>query len=366
MKKTNYKILMVSSIHHWNDPRIFFKETMSLAKYYSVSLMAVARRQYFMVQDIPVTGLPFPNTILVRIYSQFRILFTGLKDYSIVHIHDPELLWIGFVLMFCGKKVVYDMHENVAWVLKRKGRLFGFIGTFLHCLEKGAVRWFAGFIIAEKSYAQQFIKREKLCLVRNFTLINPKPKSGMNISPFTILYTGKLSLIRGTVDLIQAVRMVRKKGYDVKLTLVGTTRDSVLYAQLDSWKKQFPWLEWTGWLPFDQMEPWIIDATIGVTPLHSEPNYRWSFPTKIFDYMNWGLPYLYSDLPINRRFFNQDKGGIEFQSGNIGDLAEKIIYLIKHPQLLKKLAEKSRKNVHQFSWESEEKKLIQLYKSILS
>ncbi len=365
-RKSNCKILVASSVHQWNDPRVFYKETLSLAKYYSVSLIAVAKQSAFMAEGVPVEGLPLPRFAGRRLRNHLRILSKGLKGFDVIHIHDPELLWVGLIFTFLNRRVVYDRHEDVYSVLKRKGRAARIVGKWFYGLERICVHRFSGFIIAEASYRRHFNQRSKLCLVRNYTLVNPEPLSSANCSPFTVLYVGKLSEVRGTIDVVRAVQKVREKGVDLRLTLVGTTRDARLQAQLASWKEEYFWLEWTGWLAFKDMEPWIKNASLGVVPLHPEPNYLWSFPTKIFDYMNWGLPYIYADLPINHRFFGPHKGGVEFQAGNIDDLAEKIYDLCKHPERVKELASKARESVHRFSWVLEERKLLQLYRSLLS
>ncbi|RMF09017.1 MAG: glycosyltransferase, partial [Candidatus Neomarinimicrobiota bacterium] len=317
-KPSDHTILIATSVHIWNDPRVFFKEARTLAARYQVEYMAVAQDRSFTRDGIAITGLEFPRNARTRLKNQVKILCRGMRNYRVIHIHDPELLWVGLVWALLGKPVVYDMHEDVMAVLGRKGPLARCLGRGLRRLERAGTHLFAAFIIAEDSYRNCFPPTRSLVAIHNYVCVDPRPVVDRAArSPVTLLYVGKCSVIRGTKDVVEAVRRVREAGTDLRLILIGSSRDPAFVDQLEDWNRTHAWLTWTGWLSLEEMVPWIRRASLGVAPLHHVPNYEHSLPTKIFDYMNWGLPYLYSDLEINRRFFSESTGGVEFPAGDV-------------------------------------------------
>ncbi len=365
-------ILIASSVHIWNDPRIFYKEAMSLSKFYTVSLLAVGDNAYFSKYDISITCLPVARTLRDRFKNQLKILYKSFQKFDVIHLHDPELLWVGCILTVFGKRVIYDMHEDVKKVLFQKEKfstLNRLLGNSFRRLEKFASLYFSGFIIAETSYQDAFKFGRQPTLVRNYTILNREPiidPFELPNKPFTLLYVGKLSRIRGTLDLINAVQKCNKNGITVFLILIGMTRKEKFKSKLIDWVEKVTWINWPGWLPMDEMEDWIKKSSVGIAPLHSIPNYDWSLPTKIFDYMNWGLPFIYSDLPINKNYFKSISSGISFSAGNEDDLYQKIIFLYNNKRKLQYMSECAVKDISQYSWEVEAIKLISLYKKTLN
>ena len=66
------------------------------------------------VQIIDVEN--FTGSRLRRItISAFKVFRMSLKNnYSIYHLHDPELIIYGYILKLLGKKVIFDVHEEVS------------------------------------------------------------------------------------------------------------------------------------------------------------------------------------------------------------------------------------------------------------
>ena len=93
------KVLLASSLHRWNDVRIFHKEASSLAVKYDVTVMGVASGRISNSGEIRILTLPRPTSLLQRFINGCKILKEGVSGgYAIFHFHDPEMLWVGFVV----------------------------------------------------------------------------------------------------------------------------------------------------------------------------------------------------------------------------------------------------------------------------
>ena len=161
---SDLKVCHFTTVHNHYDVRIFFRECNSILKAgFEVDLIAPAEKDQN-VHGINIISIPKYNSRLKRFFlGQFYlILKLRLKDYSLYHFHDPELLFIGVVLKLMGKKVVYDIHENVAEQIKTKEwlplrKLFSLI---YKAIEYFPIRSM-NLILAENSYEQYYKRRAK-------------------------------------------------------------------------------------------------------------------------------------------------------------------------------------------------------------
>ena len=109
------KVCIITSVHPPFDTRIFQKEARSLAKAgYDVSLIAQYDKDE-VVDGIRILSLPSPGNRIERMTKTvWQIYRRALEvDADIYHFHDPELIPIGLLLKLHGKRVIYDVHEDV-------------------------------------------------------------------------------------------------------------------------------------------------------------------------------------------------------------------------------------------------------------
>ena len=118
----NIKVFIFTAVHPWNDIRIFYKQTTSLGKKYSVELHAPARFTKKIINNITVYGLPLWTNKKDRIKTYFILLKRiWMSNADIYHFHDPELILHGLCLkLLRRKKVIYDVHENLIQLIKER------------------------------------------------------------------------------------------------------------------------------------------------------------------------------------------------------------------------------------------------------
>src|SRR5438445_7916118 len=109
-------IVHFTSVHPANDTRIYYKECKTLASVgYKVSLI-VSDTPPIKDKSINIVSVNYKagNRLARMLVTTFKIYRECLKwNADVYHFHDPELIPIGLLLKLRGKKVVYDVHEDV-------------------------------------------------------------------------------------------------------------------------------------------------------------------------------------------------------------------------------------------------------------
>src|ERR1700758_2901239 len=114
-KREVYRIDHLTSAHSALDVRIFHKECRSLAR---AGYEVVALGNYRctdIIDGVRLQGLGQSSgriqRMTVKLVGMCREAFRS--DGDAYHIHDPDLLIAGLILRAAGKRVVYDIHEDL-------------------------------------------------------------------------------------------------------------------------------------------------------------------------------------------------------------------------------------------------------------
>ena len=365
------KILLASSLHRWNDVRIFHKEACSLAIKYDVTVMGVASESISNSGEIRILTLPRPTSLLRRFLNGCKVLEESVSGgYAIFHFHDPELLWIGFVVKLFRIKVIYDVHEDTRaaaqireWIPQL---LRGILGGLVHVFELFGQWIFNGVILAEDSYFSNFPANNKTVAIRNFVRVDDSALHFRNQSK-RILYAGSVTVARGIGDLLDAVAILQREDPEIGATIIGSgpANDKKELEELRSRLPDPASVEFIDYIDFGKLKKFAQDCHLAVVPLRRTKNYERSIPTKILDYMNWGLPFVYSRLPLTEELFGQHSGGVGFEPGDVKDLARHLRRLLTEKNLYDQLRNEGKSKVVQFDWSNEEKTLFKLYDRVL-
>lgn len=378
----------MTSVHPWDDPRIFYKEAVSLGKKFDVELYAPARFSTMEKYGVTIFGLPKLNQRFLRPLNWLKLLSLAWKsECRIIHFHDPELIPVGLCLKFFrGKKIIYDVHEDLPASILTKPWIPRFlrapVSRLVDRLEKWAASRFDAVILAEFSYREKFRSvAGRLEAIVNFPLgdvfraVDTAPmkqiwrcRAKQQDTRHNLIYAGVLSIPRGAREMILSLAAVRASGMDCRLYLVGAWSPPKLEDEMRELIREHglgPAVTITGRLSLSQVYALYGKSDIGMALLHPEKNYLRSMATKIYEYMAAGLPVLASDFPDWQSLIEKNDCGITVDPLDIQSISEKIRFLLKKPCFSCRLGNNGYRAARRYyHWAGEERKLWKLYQDL--
>jgi len=123
------KVVHLTSVHPYNDPRIFHKQCASLAKAGFHVVLICAENNSFVENHVEVQGVGKWKNRWHRLFLTVpKILQQAFRSKAkLFHIHDPELLLIVPFLRAAGAQVIYDIHEDYTTSVLQKHYLPRFV-----------------------------------------------------------------------------------------------------------------------------------------------------------------------------------------------------------------------------------------------
>ena len=361
-------IFIGTSVHRWNDNRIFHKEAVSLANHFAVQLHAPADFDYKIKQNVKIFGLPLWSKESDRKFIR-KELWSRLKksDSDIFYFHDPELIWIGIkARMIYNKKVIYDVHENTVEAIKAKQWL-NFLTKRIALIGYKLFEWvgkkiFCHFILAENSYKKNIPKNSTIVL--NYPIINESIENNEQ-NLFDLVYLGDVREDRGSLIILELVKKIKESINDVKLALLGKIVDR---ETLDLTIKKYNLeqnIELFGYVDYQRAINIVRSSKIGLCLLKPSRNFVSSYPTKLFDYMNAGVPFVSSNFQLYNEVIKKSNAGVSVDPLNINQIIKAVFKLLDDENYREELGQNGRTSLMtMYNWNTQSKKLINVIDSL--
>lgn len=367
------KVCHLTSVHRWNDIRIFRKECLSLAEAgYEVHLVAPDAPDGLQ-QNVHVHGVETGSGGRWQrmLFLRGRVYRKALElDADIYHFHDPELLPYGLKLRKKGKKVIYDSHEDVPLDILDKKWLGPYpirksISLLYNAYEKRGARRLSGVVSVLDAITEKFAGTLRVSVhnypkTDDFRSTEHAPDTPED-TRFTVVYSGGLSRIRNIHRIIPAFARL---GDGYRLLLMGDWESEAYENEcrgLPGWEKT----DYLGSLPMEACFARVRAADLGLVLFSKIPNHLQSLPNKSFEYMAAEIPMLMSDIPFWVTEFSAYAHFADPE--NPDEIAAKISLIrANHAAETEKSTRESRRILEEKSWKSAEKKLLTFYGQILS
>ena len=365
------RIGILTSVHPPMDTRIYYKQARSLARHgHQVYLVA---REGGNIEDLRHVAVPTPGSRWARILTCLRILRQAVRlRCDVYHFHDPELLPIGVLIRWLtGALLVYDVHEDVRAQIRSKywipGHLRSLVAMLFGVAERFCLGWVNHVVLAADFLATEYHGNDHT-VVRNYPIVNvaSEREGPRTYSQRPILaYCGVVARIRGGLEMIEVVNLLREQFPDVLLHVIGSffpdDFEEIVRSRIQELGLE-PNVKIHGRLPMDVALLQVHACDIGLALLHPVPSYINIVPTKMLEYMSLGLPVIVSHFPLAKQIVETAKCGIAVDPQAPREVADAVARLNRDTELLREYGNNGRTAIlERYSWEAEEKKLLAIY-----
>lgn len=352
------RICHFTSAHTSKDLRIFNKECSSLADSgYDTYLVAQGEsREENGVHIVGVGEMPSGRKGRMTGFAKKVFLKAKELDCDVYHFHDPELLVYALKLKKRGKKVIFDSHEDVPGQILDKKWIPGPFRTLISKLYKAyethVVKRIDAVVAATPHIAELFNNRAKtVSTVNNYPKLEDvvfHENSFLDREPI-VCYVGGINEIRGEQTMKQAMKSV-----DGTL-LIASNRDKEIDGNV----------QYIGLLNRQGVNDLYGKSIVGLCLFKPIENHYYSQPTKMYEYMAAGIPFVCSDFPGWRKLAEDSEGGICVDPDDITAIADAVNSLLSNKKKAQDMGRKGHDYViNNCTWKNEEKALLELYSKL--
>lgn len=363
------KICHLTSAHPDGDVRIFHKECVSLTNAgFDVSLVIPNTKTRV---EKGVNIVSFESNYTSRKERMTKTVKDVLKhaltiNADIYHIHDPELLKIVRHLKKKGKKVIYDVHEDLPrqmlskhWIPKPIRKV---LSVFMEIYENKIAKKCDGIITATPFIKDRFTQVNSNTVdINNYPLLSELQITQPTYSSDNLCYIGGISLIRGISQMVKSI-----KDLNLNLLLAGKFESEELRIQisnLDGWHN----VKELGFISREEATEIKKKCLAGLVVFLPEPNHINAQPNKMFEYMASGIPVIASNFPLWKSIIETNNCGICVNPLDPIQITNAINKLLNNPKLAQEMGVNGQKLVKEkYNWEEEEKKLVDFYIKIFT
>ncbi len=332
---------------------------------------------------LPLEGSGVLGYVLEYSCALFWEFYLALKIFlkhgfdAIQACNPPDIIFIVglFFKVFFRKKFVFDHHDiNPELYLAKFGKKDIFYKIML-LLERLTFMCADLSIATNESYKKIAIERgkmdpKKVTVVRSgpslerMKIVPPNPKWKKN-RRFLVGYVGVMGKQEGIDHLLEVARILvyEKKRQDIQFVLIGDGTELQNLKKLCKDLKLEDYVTFTGRIPDEPMLEILNTADVCVNPdIPTEMNDK-STMNKIMEYMALGKPIVQYDLTEGR--FSAQDASLYARPNDKYDFAEKIEWLLDHPEERKRRGQFGYKRVREeLHWGVEAPKYLQVYETL--
>ena len=185
-----------------------------------------------------------------------------------------------------------------------------------------------------------------------------------------VIYVGGLSIQKGAIVALDAVKEIVKKHKDVLFLFIGMFHGETerLFWNKVNENEVHKYIEFIDWLPYYEMLHYVAISKVGLI-LH-QPIKKFFLlgkgnGRKAFTYMQFRIPVVAPNFGNIGSIIEEEQCGILVDTTKPSAISDAISYLLSNPEEAKNMGERGRKAIEKiYNWEIEEQKIIKLYKSL--
>ncbi len=342
-------------------------------KVYIISPDCDEKLPYFIKVKTPKISLT-PNRWFELSIKYSQILKRLENKVQIVHFLDARE-----ALFFRKQKDIFllgTVHDTYSWdlqsqsILKRhffdwKKRLIYYY--FLHKFEKNAYKKF-DLLLSNTDYVKERLhhfydiheyKVKTVHLPAPMEIVNPASYNKIELKDkYIISFVGGNFQRKGLIRLIEAVKELKKEGYNFKIVVAGKDKNQKL---IEKWMKERclnDIVEFKGHLQRDGIKKIMIDSDIFAMPSITE-----AFGLVYLEAMALGIPVIGTKKGGVKEIINDGVNGFLCDPENINDITDKIKKSLNQ-EIRKKIIENGFETVKKFSKKRFIDEMLKVYEHI--
>jgi glycosyltransferase involved in cell wall biosynthesis len=311
---------------------------------------------------------------MIREYLTFAALATLVlipaavrRRYDVVHVNNPPdfLIVAGLLPRVFGSRVILDIHDLSSHMFTSRfsGPVARFASWLLDQVELWATHVAHVVVTVHEPYRRELIAHgvlpEKLVVVMN--VIDPaeqrpprheyaRPRQPASV--FTVAYAGTIAPWYGVELIVDAMALLDGELANARAVIFGggDALDAVR-ARAEA-KRVASRVEFAGWLQSSELLQQLDHASCGVIPnLPTELN-RFALSTKLFEYIELGLPAVVARLETLSAHFCEDEVTF-FTPGDAASLATALRSVAAQRREAEAKVQRARARVaREYSWEA--------------
>lgn len=312
-------------------------------------------------------NLVFEKGALFYTFFNLHLFFFLLfRKSDVLLSNDLDTLLANYlVAKIKGKRLVYDTHELFTEVPELTGRPK--IRNIWLRIEKWIFPKLKTVYTVNQSIADIYSKKYNVSVdvVRNVSAkwepnnIISKEKLGLPTDKIIIILQGAgINIDRGAEEAVEAMRNIE----GAVLIFVG---DGDVIPQLIDYVKQQNLSEkvlFFGKKPYFELMHYTYHADIGLTlDKDTNPNYKYSLPNKVFDYIHTNTPIIASNIIEVKRVVEKHNIGIIIKNHSSDAIADAMNELIENTARLNEMKENCKRAGKLESWGKELDVLKKIY-----
>jgi glycosyltransferase involved in cell wall biosynthesis len=329
--RNRLRVMVVTVVHDPEDARIRFRQIEALLGAGAEVTYAAPFADYGREPPPGVRALDLPRARgrrrLAALRAACRLLRREGPDHDIALLHDPELLLAVPGLPGIRRRgdgqplVVWDVHEDTAAALTMKGWLPPGLRPAVAVAVRRAELWAerrCHLLLAEEGYRGRF--RRPHPVVPNSVIMPTEapPAPGAD----RVVYLGRLTGPRGTLEMIE---LGRRLAPEIRVELIGPPDSDVARAVREAHRRG--WVHHHGFVPNREALKLLRGALAGLALLHDEPNYATSRPTKVMEYMAFGVPVVTTPNAASAELVGRYGAGVVVPFRDPGAAADAVLAL---------------------------------------
>lgn len=369
------RIAVIAPVHQFDDIRIFHKEakTAKMAGF-AVTIIALGKG-CFECDGIRIIGLKRTSSRLFRFLRIPFIAAIALKtNADLYHLHNPDTIPIALLLKACGKRVIYDSHEDFKLRIMIRNWIPTLFRPPVASLVAQAER-IVGLFCDGAIATQERVKERmgsRCILLPNAPIISGElferaVAFSKNLEPgpgFRLIYAGAISENRGIFQLLEAIYQLNEKKPNCRLWLLGKVEDALL-EQIKS-HKGFKHTDYLGLKPQFETFGYMMRATVGLVPILDVGDHKNTSPNKLYEYIACGIPFVASDFNAWVSSMPGVKAGLFVNPIDTDALQAAIRNLIENGDIRQEMVKNGQSYLSShFNWEKYAPLLNQLYAKTL-